>query len=107
MTKGVSKVSRKAVFILREREIEIRLKEEVKRAGGLALKFISPGTAGVPDRIVLLPGKEVIFVELKAPEERLRPLQLKRKEQLKRLGFKVYVIDTIQALDVFLGEMMG
>jgi hypothetical protein len=107
MTKGVSKVSRKAVFILREREIEIRLKEEVKRAGGLALKFISPGTAGVPDRIVLLPGKEVIFVELKAPEERLRPLQLKRKEQLKRLGFKVYVIDSVQAVSAFMREVVG
>jgi hypothetical protein len=46
-------------------------------------------------------------VELKAPGEQLRPLQLKRKKQLEKLGFKVYVIDTIQALDVFLGEMMG
>ena len=61
----------------------------------------------MPDRIVLLPYKVIAFVELKAPGEQLRPLQLKRKKQLEKLGFKVYVIDTIQALDVFLGEMMG
>lgn len=92
---------------LREKEIEAKLKKEVEKVGGLALKFISPGVAGVPDRIVLLPYKVIAFVELKAPGEQLRPLQLKRKKQLEKLGFKVYVIDTIQALDVFLGEMMG
>ena len=91
---------------MREQEIETRLKEEVERAGGLALKFISPGTAGVPDRIVLLPGKDIYFVELKAPGEQLRPLQLKRKEQLEDLGFKVYVIDSIQAVGSFMREVM-
>ena len=89
-----------------EQQIEIRLKEEVERAGGLALKFISPGTAGVPDRIVLLPGKEIYFVELKAPGEQLRPLQLKRKEQIEKLGFKVYVIDSSQAVGGFMREVM-
>lgn len=91
---------------MREQEIETRLKEEVERAGGLALKFISPGTAGVPDRIVLLPGKDIYFVELKAPGEQLRPLQLKRKKQLEDLGFKVYVIDSIQAVGSFMREVM-
>ncbi len=91
---------------MREQEIETRLKEEVERAGGLALKFISPGAAGVPDRIVLLPGKEIYFVELKAPGEQLRPLQLKRKKQLEKLGFKVYVIDSIQAVSAFMREVM-
>ncbi|HHV04827.1 MAG TPA: VRR-NUC domain-containing protein [Bacteroidales bacterium] len=91
---------------MREQQIEIRLKEEVERAGGLALKFISPGTAGVPDRIVLLPGKGIYFVELKAPGERLRALQLKRKKQLEDLGFKVYVIDSIQAVSAFMREVM-
>ena len=56
---------------------------------------------------MLLPGKEVIFVELKAPEERLRPLQLKRKEQLRKLGFKVYVIDSVQAVSAFMREVVG
>lgn len=91
---------------MREQQIEIRLKEKVEQEGGLALKFISPGTAGVPDRIVLLPGKGIYFVELKAPGKRLRALQLKRKKQLEDLGFKVYVIDSIQAVSAFMREVM-
>lgn len=91
---------------MREVQIEIRLKEKVERIGGLSLKFISPGTAGVPDRLVLLPGKEIYFVELKAPGKQLRPLQLKRKKQLEDLGFKVYVIDSIRAVDSFMREVM-
>ncbi len=52
--------------------------------------------AGVPDRLVLLPKGKIYFVELKAPGKKLRPLQLKRKEQLESLGFKVYVIDSYE-----------
>lgn len=91
---------------MREQQIEIRLKEKVEGIGGLSLKFISPGTAGVPDRLVLLPGKEIYFVELKAPGKQLRPLQIKRKEQIEKLGFKVYVIDSIRAVDSFMREVM-
>ena len=90
---------------MREQQIEDRLKQKVKQAGGLALKFISPGTAGVPDRIVFLPTGNVVFVELKAPGKKLRPLQLKRKEQLENLGFKVYVLDSYAAVDAFIEEV--
>jgi hypothetical protein len=92
---------------MREKQIEARLKREVKRIGGLALKFASPGNAGVPDRIVLLPNGNVVFAELKAPGKNLRPLQIKRKEQLETLGFKVYVIDSYEKVDVFIQEVMG
>lgn len=91
---------------MREQQIEDRLKQKVKQAGGLALKFISPGTAGVPDRIVFLPTGNVVFVELKAPGKKLRPLQLKRKEQLENLGFKVYVLDSYVAVEAFIEEVM-
>jgi len=90
-----------------EKQIEARLKREIKKAGGLALKFISPGTGGVPDRIVLLPGKEVVFVELKGPGKSLRPLQLKRRKQLEALGFAVYVLDSYQAVEKFMQEVRG
>ena len=90
-----------------EKQIEAKLKREVKRIGGLALKFVSPGYAGVPDRIVLLPKGKLCFVELKAPGRKLRPLQLKRKKQLKRLGFKVYVIDSFEKIDLFIQEVKG
>jgi G:T-mismatch repair DNA endonuclease (very short patch repair protein) len=92
---------------MREKQIEARLKREVKKIGGLALKFASPGNAGVPDRIVLLPYGKVVFVELKAPGKKLRPLQIKRKEQLEDLGFKVYIIDSYGKIDVFIQEVVG
>lgn len=60
-----------------ERVIESRLRQEAKKRGGMALKFVSPGMNGVPDRIVLLPGGKVAFVELKAPGKMPRALQEK------------------------------
>jgi len=61
----------------------------------------------MPDRIILLPKGKVIFVELKAPGKSLRPLQIKRKEQLESLGFKVYIIDSYEKVDVFIQEVVG
>ena len=90
-----------------EKEIEMKLKQEAERMGGWALKFASPGTAGVPDRIVLLPEGKLAFVELKAPGASLRPLQQKRKDQLEDLGFKVYVLDSLQGVSDFLREVTG
>lgn len=78
---------------MRERTVEQRLVTEAKKHGGLALKFVSPGLDGVPDRIVLLPGGHMAFVELKAPGKTMRPLQVRRKEQLEGLGFSVYCVD--------------
>ena len=76
-----------------EKTLEHKFVTEVKRVGGLALKFLSPGFDGVPDRLVLLPGGRLGFVEVKAPGKRPRPLQLARHRLLRRLGFKVYVLD--------------
>lgn len=78
---------------MREKTIEQKFVMEVKRVGGLALKFTSPGFDGVPDRIVLLPGGKMAFVEVKAQGEKPRPLQLARHRLLRRLGFRVYVLD--------------
>ena len=78
---------------MREQRIEQKLVKAVKAAGGLCLKFVSPGMAGMPDRIVLLPGGRIGFVEVKAPGKVPRPLQAARHAQLRKLGFKVYVLD--------------
>jgi hypothetical protein len=78
---------------VREKVIEQQLVEAVKNAGGLCPKFVSPGFDGMPDRIVLLPGSKAAFVEVKSPGKKPRPLQLKRHDQLRRLGFQVYVLD--------------
>lgn len=78
---------------MREKAIEKKLVMMVKKMGGIAPKFISPGFDGMPDRLVLLPVGRMAFVELKAPGRHLRPLQEKRKRQLQALGFLVFCID--------------
>ena len=90
---------------MQEKQIELKLKKEIEKIGGLSLKFTSPGMAGVPDRLVLLPKGVIVFIELKAPGKTLRPLQLKRKEQLESLGFKVYVIDSYEKIRLFIDEV--
>ncbi len=78
---------------MREKQIEQKLVKAVKDAGGMCPKLISPGTDGMPDRMVLLPDAYVGFVEVKAPGQKPRPLQVRRHEQLRELGFSVYVLD--------------
>lgn len=90
---------------MRESEIEGSLRKEAKKMGGMAVKFVSPGFNGVPDRIVLLPGRKIAFVELKAPGKKPRPLQRKRMEQLKSLGFPVYVVDDVEQIGGVLDEI--
>ena len=90
---------------MREKHIERNLVQAVRRMGGLAPKFISPGWAGAPDRLVLLPGGLLAFVEVKAPGKTLRPLQVKRKGQLEALGFRVYVIDRLEQIGGVLDEI--
>ena len=81
------------VNFMEEKRIEKALIKAVKSVGGEALKFVSPGYDGMPDRLVLIAMGKVGFVEVKAPGEKPRKLQLKRHEKLQSLGFKVYVLD--------------
>ncbi|MDF2902385.1 MAG: hypothetical protein K0S25_23 [Bacillus sp. (in: firmicutes)] len=90
---------------MKEGPLERRLKKEVERLGGKALKFTSPGLSGVPDRLVLIPCGRLVFVEMKAPGEPLRPLQEKRKRELEALGFKVYKIDSLATIEEFIREV--
>ena len=78
---------------MREKYVEQRLIKAVRRSGGLALKLVSPGFNGVPDRLLLFMGGKVAFCEVKAPGEKPRLLQEHRMEQLREMGFKVFVID--------------
>ena len=92
---------------MREKYIERKLTEAVKKLGGLAPKFISPGLDGVPDRIVLLSYGKIAFVELKATGETLRPLQVRRKRQLESLGFSVYCVDAAEQIGGILDEIQS
>lgn len=88
-----------------EKELELMLVKEVKRRGGRAFKFISPGINGVPDRLVLMPDGKVGFVEVKAPGKKMRPLQIKRKGELESLGFLVYCLDDMRNIGGMLDDI--
>ncbi|MEA4824085.1 MAG: VRR-NUC domain-containing protein [Clostridiaceae bacterium] len=90
---------------MREKQIERKLVNAVKAAGGIAPKFVSPGYDGMPDRLLLFPGGKMAFVEVKAPEEKPRPLQTARHRMLRKLGFKVYVLDDEQQIGGILDEI--
>lgn len=90
---------------MREKTIEQHLVKAVKNTGGIAPKLVSPGFDGMPDRLVLLPGGRIGFVEVKAPGREPRPLQVARHELLRRLGFKVYVLDDPEQIGGMLDEI--
>ena len=90
---------------MREKTIEQKFREAVKNAGGLALKFTSPGWDGMPDRLALLPGGRMAFVEVKAPGKKPRPLQLARHRTLRQLGFRVYVLDDEKQIGGIIDEI--
>ncbi len=89
-----------------ERQIEAKMVSMIRDRGGLCLKWESPGTAGVPDRIVLLPGGQIIFVELKTKIGRLANIQTWRIEQLRKLGADVRVIHGWEEARAFVEEVL-
>lgn len=64
-----------------------------------------PGMAGFPDRLVLLPKGKMAFVEMKAPGQKPRPMQSFRHVSLRCLGYRVYVIDSVQKIYEALEEL--
>lgn len=90
-----------------EKTLEGLLVKAVKKRGGLALKFISPGFAGMPDRLILLEGGRYGFVEVKAPGKIPRPLQLARHEKLRGLGIGVYVLDSEKQIEEILDAIQS
>ena len=90
---------------MREKTIEQKLVTAVKKHGGICPKFVSPGFDGMPDRLLLLPHGRFAFVEVKAPGEKPRPLQLARHQLLRRLGFKVYGFDSEEQIGGVLDEI--
>ncbi len=89
---------------MREKQIEQKLVQAVKLAGGIAPKI---GFSGLPDRLVLLPGGKIAFVEVKAPGMKPSLLQLHRHIMLQRLGFKVFVLDNAEQIGVILSEIQS
>ena len=92
---------------MREKQIESKLVKAVRTAGGVCPKLVSPGTDGMPDRLVLLPGCRIGFAEVKAPGKEPRPLQTQRHKQLRALGFPVFVLDDPEQVPWILKEVSG
>ena len=82
---------------MNERTIEHQLKKAVEASGGLCWKLVCPGTTGVPDRICLMRNRAV-FVELKAPGQKPRPIQVHRMNQLRDQGFQTFVVDSVDGI---------
>ena len=92
---------------MREKNIEQKFAHAIKAAGGIVPKLVSPGFDGMPDRMVLMPEGRIAFVEVKAPGEKPRPLQLARHRLLRRLGFRVYVLDSEKQITRIIDEIGG
>lgn len=90
-----------------EKTLELKLRTQVKRLGGIALKFASPFFTGMPDRIVLMPGGKIWFIELKSEGKKTTPRQDHVIKELQDLGFKVLVIDTNEKLENCLKELIN
>ena len=92
---------------MREKQIEQKLVQAVRKIDGMCLKFVSPNFDGMPDRLILLPGGKIAFAELKAPGKKPRQLQLARHRLLNQLGFKVYVLDSAEQIGAILDEIQS
>ena len=95
---------------MRETRVEAALVKAVKKRNGLALKFVSPGFSGVPDRLILAKNGlnnhgVAAFVECKAPGKKMRALQEKRKAQLEALGFQVFCLDSLEEVEDIVDQL--
>lgn len=90
---------------MREKKIEQQLVLRVKARGGIAPKLVCPGFDGMPDRMVLMPGGRVAFVEVKAPGKKPRLLQEARHRKLRDLGLQVFVLDDVENITAIFDEM--
>ena len=90
---------------MKEKVLERKLVDAVKAMGGIAPKYISPNFYGMPDRLVLIPVGRLAFVEVKSYGEQPRPLQEARHGMLRRLGFKVFVLDRPEQIKQILEDI--
>ena len=105
--KKISVTSIERKFTMLEKQIELRLKQKSEEVGAYCLKFTSPGTRGVPDRIIIS-DKGVFFVELKRPKGGvISPSQRKWMRRFKRLGQKIYVLKTKEEVDDFVQRYLA
>lgn len=88
-----------------EKLVERKLVEGAKAKGGMCIKLLCDNLSGLPDRLLLLPPSKMMFVELKTTGKKPRPIQVLMHERLRKLGFRVDVIDTVQGVNNLLNEI--
>jgi len=89
-----------------EEVVEDALVGGVEALGGFCWKLRMPWFTGVPDRLALLPGGRVFFVELKRPKGgKLSRRQEIVHSQLKKLGFNVLTLNTVELVTCFLSQL--
>ena len=88
-----------------EKVIERKLVAEIKKRKGMCIKLLCDQFSGLPDRMCLLPGGHVVFVELKSTGQKPRPLQIAVHNKLRTLGLRVEVIDTIEGVLNFIKDV--
>lgn len=93
--------------LVSEKAIERYLVDEVERRGGLCLKYDNPYTIGYPDRLVILPGYPLVWVEVKSKGKKPRPIQEKRHASLRNLGQRVYVVDSRESVNTIINGIVG
>lgn len=84
---------------MKESSIERYLVSRVKKKGGVCLKIQANFFNGIPDRLCLMPKGRMFFVELKAPDGAPSKLQIKRIQELKKLGYEAYVVDNKERIN--------
>ena len=89
-----------------EKELERKFVNILRKRGCIVYKFVSPGNAGVPDRLVITPDGKVHFAELKRKGKLLRPLQVMQAKRLAKNHVKVHLVDSLEAIQTFIGEVM-
>lgn len=90
---------------MRESQIESYLRDQIKGVGGWAPKWVSPGNNGVPDRIIFLPDRKIVFIETKAPGKKPTPLQIVQHRRLASFGWDVPIIDSREQVDAWIREL--
>lgn len=89
-----------------EKLVEMTLVNEIKKAKGLCIKLVCLHMIGLPDRLCLMPGSKIAFVELKTTGEKPRRIQEYMHEKIRNLGFEVYVIDTVEEVKTLVNKML-
>ena len=82
-----------------EKVFERELSKFVEESGGMAVKLLSQFIKGLPDRMFLLPGGVVVFVEFKSAGKKPTKIQSYIHAKIQALGFLVYVVDSVESYE--------